>query len=67
MASAASRAHSWVIADACLKQFRHELSQRWPQIRHIGVTFEDNSGHSRGGMIRALDDEREPVGATSPM
>jgi len=38
-----------------LKQFRHELAQRWPQIRHIAVMFEDDSGHHRGGIMRALD------------
>jgi hypothetical protein len=41
-----------------LKQFRRELSQRWPEVRHIEVMFEDASGRSRGGMVQALDDER---------
>jgi hypothetical protein len=41
-----------------LKQFRLELARRWPQIRHIGVAFEDDRGHRSGGMIQALDDER---------
>ena len=40
-----------------LKRFRHELSQRWPQIRHLSIAFEDASGHSRGGMFQDLDDE----------
>ena len=43
-----------------VKQFRHELEQRWPEIRHIGVAFEDGGGHGRGGMIRALR-EHGPV------
>ncbi len=25
-----------------LKQFRRELVQRWPEIRHVGVMFEDD-------------------------
>jgi hypothetical protein len=41
-----------------LKQFQHELSQRWPEVRHIGVHFEDDSGHARGGMIQELNDDR---------
>jgi hypothetical protein len=40
------------------KRFRHELSQRWPQIRNLSVSFEDASGHSRGGSFQSLDDER---------
>jgi hypothetical protein len=43
-----------------LRQFRLELARRWPQIRHLGVTFEDDSGGrgGRGGrMIQALEDE----------
>jgi hypothetical protein len=43
-----------------LKQFRRELAQRWPELRHIGVTFEDERGHQHGGMIQALDDEHGP-------
>ncbi len=40
-----------------LKKFRHQLSQRWPEIRHIGVMFEDDNGHIRGGVLQALDEE----------
>jgi hypothetical protein len=40
-----------------LRQFRLELARRWPQIRHLGVTFEDDGGRRGGGMIQALDDE----------
>jgi hypothetical protein len=43
-----------------LKQFRRELSQRWPEIRHIGIMFEDDSGHIRGGVLQALDGEPKP-------
>ena len=43
-----------------LKQLQHELSQRWPEIRHIEIMFEDDSGHSQGGMVQALDDRPEP-------
>ena len=43
-----------------LKRFRHELAQRWPEIRHLGVTFEDDRGHRSGGMIQALEDEHGP-------
>ena len=43
-----------------LKQFRLELTRRWPEIRHIGVSFEDDRGRQRGGMIQALDDEHGP-------
>jgi hypothetical protein len=43
-----------------LKQFRRELAQRWPEIRHVGVVFEDDRGHHRGSMIQALDDEHGP-------
>src|SRR5213593_2322989 len=32
-----------------LKQFRLELTRRWPEIRHIGVAFEDDRGRQRGG------------------
>ncbi len=45
---------------AALKQFRLELTRRWPEIRHIGVSFEDDRGRQRGGMIQALDDEHGP-------
>jgi hypothetical protein len=45
-----------------LRQFRLELARRWPQIRHIGVTFEDDRGRRGGGMIQALDDEHGPQG-----
>lgn len=43
-----------------LRQFRQELSQRWPQIRHIWLVLEDASGQSKGGMLQALDDGHRP-------
>lgn len=43
-----------------LKKFRHVLSGRWPEIRHIGIMFEDDSGHIRGGVLQALDGEPKP-------
>ena len=53
MIKALQRAHA-----PALKRFRHELAQRWPEIRHLGVTFEDDRGRRSGGVIQALDDER---------
>jgi hypothetical protein len=38
-----------------VKQFRYELSQRWPEIQHLGIAFENASGHGRGGLVIALD------------
>ena len=54
-----SRHSSTSMARPC-KQFRLELARRWPEIRHIGVSFEDDRGRQRGGMIQALDDEHGP-------
>src|SRR5438046_2621158 len=34
-----------------LKRFRLELARRWPEIRHVGVRFEDDRGHHIGSMI----------------
>jgi hypothetical protein len=45
---------------AAVKQFRLALARRWPEIRQIGVAFEDDRGRERGGMIQALDDEHGP-------
>jgi len=42
-----------------VKQFRRDLAQRWPEIQHLGIGFEDASGHSRGGLVMALDDPSE--------
>ena len=55
MIKALQRAHA-----PALKQFRHELARRWPEIQHLGVTFEDGRGHRSGGVIQALEDERGP-------
>ena len=32
-----------------VKHFRHALTQRLPELRHIRITFEDASGQGRGG------------------
>ncbi len=50
-----------------LKRFRHEMAQRWPEIRYIGVLFEDDSGRHRGGMIQALDDKTSPTDSDVPV
>ena len=42
-----------------LKQVLHELSQRWPEIRHVEIRFEDDSGHARGGMIQRIGGQAE--------
>jgi hypothetical protein len=42
-----------------LKQFRRDLAQRWPEVQNLGFGFEDASGHSRGGLVMALDDLRQ--------
>lgn len=42
-----------------LRQFLHGFSQRWPEIRHIEIRFEDDAGHSRGGMIQATGGQAE--------
>src|SRR5215471_4271346 len=46
-----------------VKQLRRELAQRWPEIQHLGIGFEDASGHSRGGLVIALDDQGEAAGS----
>src|ERR671923_964197 len=30
--------------EPALREFRLELARRWPQIRHVGITFEDDRG-----------------------
>lgn len=42
-----------------IRQFRRELSQRWPEVRRIGVKFEDDNGQIKGGTIRELGAERK--------
>ena len=54
MIKALQRAHA-----PALKRFRHELARRWPEIRHLGVAFEDDHGQRSGGMIQDVHDERE--------
>ena len=46
-----------------VQQFRRALAQRWPEIQHLGFGFEDASGHSRGGLVMALDDPDGAAGS----
>jgi hypothetical protein len=46
-----------------VKQFRREMTQRWPEIHHLGIGFEDASGHSRGGLVISLDDRDGAAGS----
>jgi hypothetical protein len=41
-----------------LNQFRHNLLQRWPEIRYIEVMTEDDSGQRTGGDVRFVEDGR---------
>ena len=41
-----------------LDQFRENLPLRWPEIRLIELTFEDDSGQRVGGQVQFLDDYR---------
>ena len=42
-----------------LNQFRQDLLERWPEIRYIEVTREDESGQRTGGNVRSVEDGRE--------
>ena len=42
-----------------LNQFRHDLLERWPEIRYIEVMTEDDSGQRTGGNVRFVEDGRE--------
>jgi hypothetical protein len=44
-----------------LRQFGEELTQRWPEIQHLGYEFEDDRGNTQGGMIIALGDQADPA------
>jgi len=44
-----------------VKQLRRELAQRWPEIQHLGIGFEDASGHRWGGLAISLDDPGEAI------
>jgi hypothetical protein len=48
-----------VLKPPAMKQFRHQLSQRLPEVRRIEVLFEDASGHPLKGhyMIKTIDAE----------
>ncbi len=42
-----------------LNQFRDNLLERWPEIRHIEVMREDDSGQKTGGNVRFVADGSE--------
>ena len=42
-----------------LNQFRHDLVERWPEIRYIEVMTEDSRGNRTGGNMRFVEDGRE--------
>jgi hypothetical protein len=42
-----------------LNQFRHDVLERWPEIRYIEVVTEDDRGHRTGGSVRFVEDGRE--------
>jgi hypothetical protein len=42
-----------------LNQFRDDVLERWPEIRHLEVVTEDNSGQRTGGSVRFVEDGRE--------
>jgi hypothetical protein len=48
-----------------LNQFRGHLLERWPEIRHIEVMTEDDSGHRTGGNVRFVEDGREAADGES--
>jgi hypothetical protein len=41
-----------------LSQLRDSLLQRWPEIRYMGLMFEDDSGRRVDGQVQFLDDYR---------
>jgi hypothetical protein len=57
-AAKAARTFKLAVGPA-LNQFRHDLLERWPEIRYIEVMTEDNSGQRTGGNIRFVEDGRE--------
>lgn len=44
-----------------LNQFRHDLLERWPEIRYIEVMHEDDNGQRTAGNVRFVEDGREAV------
>ena len=44
-----------------LNQFRHDLLERWPEIRYIDVMQEDDNGQRTAGDVRFVEDGREAV------
>ena len=37
-----------------IKKFLDQAYRRWPEIRHVGIAFEDGDGHGRGGRVLEL-------------
>jgi hypothetical protein len=51
-----------VLKRPAMKQFRHELSQRLPEVRRIEVKFEDASGHPlKDHRMMTFGDEARPT------
>jgi hypothetical protein len=51
-----------VLNRRAMKRFRHELSQRLPEVRRIEVKLEDASGHPlKAHRMMILDDEARPA------
>ncbi len=51
-----------VLNRRAMKRFRHELSQRLPEVRRIEVKFEDASGHPlKAHRMMILDGEAKPT------
>jgi hypothetical protein len=44
-----------------LDQFRDNLLERRPEIRHVEVMTEDHSGHRTGGNVQSVEDRLQPV------
>ena len=44
-----------------LNQFRHNLLERWPEIRYIEVMQENDNGQRTAGNVRFVEDGREAV------
>lgn len=51
-----------VLKPPVMKQFRHELAQRLPEVRRIQIKLEDDSGHPvKGHFFMGLDDQTRPT------
>jgi hypothetical protein len=50
-----------------IKNFQRELVRRWPEIRRVGIAFEDGAGQSIGSVITEVDDRGGPGDITPVM